>query len=115
MDIMAYSKYLRYSPRKLRLVAKAIKDMSLKDILAKLPLIEKKAGLPILKVIKSAVANAKNNNNIQEDNLKIKSLVVEEGMRMKRMDKSHGARFGRGLVIKQLSHVKVILTEKTNN
>lgn len=114
MDIIAYSKYLRYSPRKLRLVAKAVKKMKPQEAIAKLPQLEKRAAAPLLATIKSAVANAKN-RNLKEEDLIIKSLIVEEGMRMKRMDKSHGSRFGRGLIHKQLSHIKVILSEKNNN
>lgn len=112
MEVISYIKYLRVAPRKLKLVADAIKKESVASALSKLQFSDKSAAGVLLKALKSAIANAKNNHNLKEEDLKIKNLVVEEGMRIKRMDKSHGARFGRGLILKQLSHIKVILTEK---
>ncbi len=109
MEITAYSKYLKVSPRKMRLVANFAKKLKIDEALIKLPLLHKKSCLPVLKVLKSAIANATNNFGIDKTNLKIKNIIVEEGMRMKRMDRSHGARFNRGLIQKRLSHVRVIL------
>lgn len=110
MDIIAYTKYIRMSPRKLRLVAKAIKPLKLSVALERLPLLEKKAAFPIQKTLQSAMYNAENNLKLKREDLKIKNIIIEEGQRMKRMDKGHGARFNRGLVQKRASHIKVILT-----
>lgn len=111
MEIIAYEKYIRQAPRKLRLVAKAVKNFSPVEAMAKLVLLRKRAGLPILKALKSAVFNAEKNNHIDKEKLKIKNIIIEEGMRMKRMDRGHGARFNRGVIKKRSSHIKVILTE----
>jgi len=65
-------------------------------------------------LIYSASANAVNNLNLKEENLVVNQLLVDEGPRVKRMDKSHGARFNRGIIRKRTSHVKVILEERKN-
>lgn len=111
MDIIAYTKFIRISPRKLRLVADSIKTMGIEEAISKLPFLEKLAALPILKTIKSAKANAVNNHKIDVKNLRIKNILIEEGARIKRMDKSHGSRFNRGIIQKRLSHIKVVLTD----
>ena len=112
MDVISYTKYLRVSPRKLKLVVDAIKKEKIVNALAKLQFMEKGiAARAVLKALNSAIANAKNNHGLKEEDLSIKNMISEEGMRIKRMDKSHGARFGRGLIKKQLSHLKVILTD----
>jgi large subunit ribosomal protein L22 len=115
MEIIAYSKYIRQSPRKLRLVAKAIKKLKLAAVLEKLPLVEKAAAEPILKAIKSALANAENNSGLKKEHLTIKNIIIEESARMKRMDKGHGARFNRGVIQKRASHIKIILTDGEKN
>ena len=113
MEIIAKSNYLRITPRKLRLVAKAIKDMSVFKALDKLKFIDKKGHELISAVLHQALGNAKNNFKLNPDNLVIKEILVDEGPRLKRMDKSHGARFNRGLKQKRLSHLQIILKEKT--
>ncbi len=114
MDIIAYTKFIRMSPRKLRLVAKHVKSLGPDEASSKLPFLEKRAALPILKTLNSAIANAINNHKIEQKNLRIKNILIEEGARVKRMDKSHGARFNRGILQKRMSHIKVILTDGVN-
>ena len=66
MDIKAEAKYLRISPRKLRLVAETVKKMPLEMATANLTLMNKKGASLLLKLLKSAISNAKNNLNILE-------------------------------------------------
>lgn len=60
---------------------------------------------PVLKALKSAIANAKN-----IDGLKIKNIFVDEGLKSKRQDKGHRATKDRGIIQKRASHITVILT-----
>src|SRR4030042_2594031 len=83
-EVEASLKNLRVSPRKVRLVVKVLKDKKASEALDYLRFIYKKSSLPLSKLIKSAVANAKNNFNLDEKNLKIKDLIVEEGPTLKR-------------------------------
>lgn len=110
MEIIAESKFVRISPRKVRLVAAAISDLPIKDALAQLVFIKKRAALPILKVLKSAVANAVNNAKVSEDRLHIKSIVVNEGSRLKRFRAA--ARGHTRPYLKRSSHIRVVLETK---
>ena len=111
MEIKAESKYIRISPRKLQLVAKEVKDLSLKEALENLALLRKKAAKPLLKTLKSAIANAAHNFKLKEEDLKIKSIEVLKGPIFKRWRP-----VSRGRVHpyqKRTSHIKVILEEKS--
>lgn len=103
MEIYALSKNVKVSPRKVRLVADAVKGLFALEAMIKLEFLAKSAAEPILKTIKSALANSK------KEDLKIKNILVDEGLKMKRRDMSHGARFGGGMIQKRTSHIKVIL------
>lgn len=112
MIIKAGAKYVRGSPSKIRPVGKLVVGVSPNEAINRLKLIRKKASPLIIKVIKQGVANAKNNLKIEPENLKIVKILVEEGPRMRRYDKSHGARFDRGIIKKKFSHIWVFLEAK---
>ena len=65
MEIIAISKSVRVAPRKVRLVADAIRKLSIADALVSLSVLNKRAALSLSKTLKSAVANAKNNNKVE--------------------------------------------------
>jgi large subunit ribosomal protein L22 len=105
----AFLKNYRQSPRKVRLVADLVKGKKIDEAILELDFLVKRASLPILKLIKSAVANAKV-LGMDEANLIIKDLRVDKGIVMKRM---MPRAMGRGARInKRTSHVTVILAEK---
>ncbi len=96
------------SPRKVRLVANLIKGKSVKDALAALEFLPKKASLPVKKLIESAVANAKaksKDGKIEE--LTVKNIVVESaGMTKRYMPRA----MGRATIIRRKkSRIKVVL------
>lgn len=109
MEVIALAKNIRMSPRKLRPIAAAIKKLGINDALVKLRFFGNSAGLELSRTLNSALSNAKTNAKLDEKNLKIKNILIDEGFKMKRQDKSHGARFGNGLIQKRTSHIKVIL------
>jgi len=105
----AFLKNYRQSPRKVRLVAGLIKGKSVAQAVAELDFLAKRAGLPIKKLLLSAVANAKN-MGIESENLFIKELRVDKGIVMKRM---MPAAMGTGHRInKRTSHINLLLAEK---
>ena len=105
----AFLKNYRQSPRKVRLVASLVKGKSVADAIAQLNFLAKRAGLPIKKLLLSAVANAKN-MGIEMENLIIKELRVDKGITMKRM---MPAAMGTGHRInKRTSHLNILLAEK---
>jgi len=113
--IKASASYVGYSPRKLRLVANAIKKMEPLKAIEALSNLNKRAVRPIKLVYQQALGNAKNNFKLSLESLKTKSLLIEEGPKGgKKADvHSHGARFDRGVRRKQFAHIKLELeTEK---
>lgn len=112
MQIVAQSKSVRMSPRKVRLVASALKNMSAEKALAALSLMEKRAADSLEKTVKSAIANAVNNAKVSHDTLVIDRIEVTEGQAMKRFRPST-----RGRVHpykKRTSHITVVLTDDKN-
>ena len=105
----AFLKNYRQSPRKVRLVAGLIKGKSVAQAIAELDFLAKRSGLPIKKLLLSAVANAKQQGKEME-NLFIKELRVDKGIVMKRM---MPAAMGTGHRInKRTSHVTLALGER---
>lgn len=105
----AYLKNYRQSPRKVRLVAGLIRRKNVAQAIAALEFLPKRAGLPVKKLLLSAVANAKN-SGIDQENLYIKEITVDKGLTMKRM---MPAAMGTGHRInKRTSHIELILGEK---
>ncbi|MFA5948613.1 MAG: 50S ribosomal protein L22, partial [Candidatus Gracilibacteria bacterium] len=105
----AFLKNYRQAPRKVRLVADLIKGKTVGQAIAELDFLAKRAGLPIKKLLLSAVANAKS-MGIDENNLFIKELRVDKGITMKRM---MPAAMGTGHRInKRTSHLNILLAEK---
>ncbi len=105
----AFLKNYRQSPRKVRLVAQLIKGKNVAEAIAELDFLAKRAGLPIKKLLLSAVANAKQ-KGIKMENLLIKELRVDKGIVMKRM---MPAAMGSGHRInKRTSHLNLLLAEK---
>lgn len=112
MEIKASAKYLRASPRKVRLVARAVAGLPPSEALNRLSLLPKRASVLVAKVIKQAVANGENNFKINPEEYIIGEIRVGEGPRMKKIDKSHGARFDGGIIRKKFCHLWVVLKGK---
>lgn len=107
MEVKAEAKYIRISPRKVRLVVDAIKGLSPQRALEHLRFIKKRAAQPLMKVIKSAMANAKKNFGLKVEDLKFKEIQVGEGPTLKRW---RAVSRGRAHpIMKRTSHIKVVL------
>ena len=113
MEIKASSNYLRMAPRKLRLVAELISGMNIQEAERELKFLNKRAAGPILKLLNSAIANAKNNFGFDQkktNSLYIKKIVVDEGPKLKRwMPVARGITHP---IQKKTSHIALILDEK---
>ena len=108
-NVFAEGKNLRISTRKARLVANALVGKNAVNTVESLRFQPKKAGLLISKVLRSAIANATNNNKLSEKKLVIKEIVVNEGQVLKRFrPRSRGMAHP---ILKQSSHIKVVLEE----
>ncbi|MDP1710280.1 MAG: uL22 family ribosomal protein [bacterium] len=105
-------KYLITSPRKLRLVVEMVKKLAPVVAIEKMPFIAKRASEPLMKVIKSAVANARN-LGVSDLDLIFKEIQIGEGPRLKR-----GRAASRGRwhpYAKRMSHIRVVLTTKSKS
>ncbi|MEE9515689.1 MAG: 50S ribosomal protein L22 [Candidatus Adiutricales bacterium] len=109
MEAKAVAKYMRISPRKVRIVAKNIKGLTVENALAQLRYTPKKASVILLKVLNSALANAEQKSEIDVDTLYVKNVFVDEGPTAKRWRPRAMGRATR--IRKRTSHVTVILDE----
>jgi len=84
MQVRAVTKYVRLSPQKCRLVVDQIRSKSVDRALEILQFSTKKAAHPVKKTLESAIANAEHNNGSDIDELKVKTVMVDEGPVLKR-------------------------------
>ena len=84
MEVKAQLNQLRMAPRKVRLVANLIKGLHVEDARVQLELMTKKSSDPMLKLLNSAVANAKNNHKLDESTLFVSKVLVNGGPTIKR-------------------------------
>lgn len=109
MEVKAVTRYVRISPRKARLVTELIKGKPVEEALTILRFVPKKAARLVDKTLRSALANAEQNPNIDVDTLYIKRIFVDGGPTMKRW---RARAMGRATkIIKRSSHITVILDE----
>lgn len=110
MEVHAVSKSVRISPRKIRLIADAVRQLPVDDALAMLEILNKRAALPLAKTLKSALSNAVHNAKLEKDQLVIGSIEVTEGPFLKRFHPSTRGRIHP--YKKRSSHIRVTLREK---
>lgn len=110
MEAKAIANTVRVTPRKARLVLDLIRGKSVGEAFAILRLTPKTACTPIEKVLKSAIANAEHNNDMNKEKLYIKTCYANDSVRMKRMMPRAK---GRGdVIVKRTSNITVIVAEK---
>ena len=109
MEVRAVTRYVRIAPRKARLVTELIKGKPVEEALIILRFVPKKAARLVDKTLRSALANAEQNPNIDVDTLYIKRIFVDGGPTMKRWRARAMGRATR--IIKRTSHITVILDE----
>lgn len=99
----------RQSPRKVRLLADLIRGKKVSRALPVLRVVSKRAAEPMKKLLESAIANAKNNDNISEDMLFVKEVRVDEGPTLKRIRaRARGSAFA---IRKRTSHISIVLEQ----
>jgi len=108
--VKAVYRNLRSSPRKINDILRSIRGKKADVALRNLQFSEKRISKEISKTIKSAVANAENNNQLDIDNLFIKEAYVGKGMVMKRYRPR--ARGRAGEIKKPFSNLTIIVSEK---
>ncbi|MDI9258883.1 50S ribosomal protein L22 [Alicyclobacillus sendaiensis] len=106
----AVARYLRIAPRKARLVVDLVRGKNVQEALAILKFTPRAASPMVEKVLRSAIANAENNHNMDVDKLYIKAIYVDEGPTLKRWHpRAQGRAFS---ILKRTSHITVVLAER---
>lgn len=110
MEARAELKYVRISPRKVKIVCDLICGKDTKTAAALLMQTPKAASEPMLKLLKSAVSNAENNHNMDPDNLVVSETYANAGPILKRiMPRAQGRAYR---INKRTSHVTIVVKEK---
>lgn len=110
VEAKAIAKYVRISPLKVGYICDEIRGKQVDEALSILKFTPKKGAKAIEKVLKSAVANAENNFNLDRDSLYVSEAYANEGPRMKRFrPKARGMAYP---IIKRSSHIGVVVKER---
>jgi large subunit ribosomal protein L22 len=110
MEAKAIARYVRIAPRKIRIVIDLIRGKQIGEAFAILKYTPKVASEVIEKVLKSAVANAEHNYNMDVDKLYVAEAYADQGPTLKRIHpRSRGQAFS---ILKRSSHVTVVVKEK---
>lgn len=110
MEAKAVAKYIRIAPRKIRIVMDLIRGKNIAEAFAILKFTPKVGAEVIEKVLKSAVANAEHNLDMNVDNLYVSAAYVDQGPTLKRIHpRSRGQAFK---ILKRSSHVTVVVKER---
>ena len=105
-EIRAVSKYVRMSPSKIRRVLRQIQGKTYSEALLLLEFMPYASCAPIIKVLRSATANARNNFGLDETKLVIKSAFADQGPTMKRFRPRAQGRAYR--ILKATSHITTV-------
>lgn len=112
MVIIVSLNRLNIAPRKVRIVAKALKGLPVIQAEKQLLFLNKRSSKAILKLLRHSIDVAEKQHNFKKDELYIKNVIVNEGPKYKRyypMSRGHTGR-----IIKRTSHIQLILDKKEN-
>ena len=110
MESKAVAKYVRIAPRKVRVVMDLIRGKNVAEAFAILKFTPKAGAEVVEKVLRSAVANAENNFDMDVEKLYVKTAFADQGPTLKRIHlRSRGQAFK---ILKRTSHVTIVVDEK---
>jgi large subunit ribosomal protein L22 len=109
MEVLARLKGARLSAQKARLVADQIRGKAVEEALLVLTYSPKKGAAIIKKVLNSAIANAEHNEGADVDELKVSTIMVDEGMTMKRIMPRAKGRADR--ILKRSCHITITVAD----
>ena len=113
MEIQALTRNAHMSPKKVREIARLIQGRSVNEAIDFLTLIPRKSSRLLVKTLKSAVANAENNNSLSADSLVVHRALIENGPVLKRFKAA--ARGSAAPRRKKMSHIRIVLTDGVQN
>ncbi len=110
MEAIAKAKYIRIAPRKARIVIDLIRGKNIDEAIAILKFTPKIGALIVEKVLKSTIANAEHNYNMNTSKLYVSKALVDQGPTLKRIHpRSRGQAFK---ILKKTSHITMVVAER---
>ncbi|CAN5445963.1 hypothetical protein BH11ARM2_BH11ARM2_33870 [soil metagenome] len=109
MEVRATAKYVRVQPRKVRIIADEVRGKDANYVTSLLDHHRSKSAFHLRKVLISAMANAQENHGLSPETLRIATIVVDEGPRLKRMRARAQGRGNR--ILKKTSHITVVVED----
>jgi large subunit ribosomal protein L22 len=110
MEVQALTRYAHMSPKKVREITRVIQGRSASEALEMVRFIPRKSARLVAKTLKSAVANAENNNELSVESLIVKRAIVEQGPVLKRFKAA--ARGSAAPRRKKMSHIRIVLSDE---
>ncbi|HAV65123.1 MAG TPA: 50S ribosomal protein L22 [Verrucomicrobiales bacterium] len=110
MEVQAITKNVRMSAQKVREVTRQIQGLPALQAQAVLAVVPRKSARLVAKTLKSALANAENNNSMNPAALRVREAVAQTAPTMKRFTPK--ARGSAGPILKRSSHIKIVLSDE---
>lgn len=110
MQVQAITKNVRMSAQKMREVVRQIQGLPALQAQAVLAVVPRKSARFVAKTLKSAIANAENNNGLKPETLRVKEAVAGNATSLKRFVPK--ARGSAGPIIKRNCHIKIVLSDE---
>ena len=110
MEVQAITKNVRMSAQKMREVVRQIQGMNALQAVAVLGAVPRKSARVVAKTLKSAIANAEHNKGADIDELKVGTIMVDEGATLKRGRARAKGRYTR--ILKRTSHITIVVSEQ---
>ena len=109
-EVKAVLKFVRISPQKVHKLIDAIKGKPAEAAIDMLKFMPQKGAAIVEKVLRSAVANAEQNHNLDLDTLVVKNITADQGPTLKRF---RARARGRGTrILKRTAHITVVLSDE---
>ena len=109
MEVHAITKNVRMSAQKMREVVRQVQGMPAAQAQMVLAVVPRKGARLVAKTLKSAIANAENNNNAKAENLIVLEALAGTAATIKRFQPK--ARGSAGPILKRRCHIKIVLTD----
>lgn len=110
MQVQSITTNVHMSSQKMREVVRQIQGLPALEAAAKLDFVCRKSARAVAKTLRSAIANAENNNKVKAENLVVREAVAQTAMRLKRFTPK--ARGSAGPIIKRYCHIKIVLSDE---
>lgn len=110
MEVQAITRNVRMSAQKMREVVRQIQGLPAQHALAVLAVVPRKSARLVAKTLKSAIANAENNNGARPESLRVKEAMAGTATTLKRFTPK--ARGSAGPILKRSCHIKIVLSDQ---